>query len=146
MTRTPRLKHLVADLTLDRHILQEVIKKELATPRRRDIARWVRDCFQLSIRRACALSCLRNATWYYHSQARDSSVLRQRMRELAAARPRFGYERIHILLTREGWKVGRKRVHRLYKLEGLQVRKQVVSTGPWMSSMTRWLTGGSFEC
>jgi hypothetical protein len=101
-----RLKHLVADLTFDRHMLQEVIKKDLATSRRRDIARWIRDCFQLSIRRSCALSCLRNATWYYRSQARDSSVLRQRMRELAAAR--FGYERLHILLTREGWRVGRK--------------------------------------
>jgi len=76
----------------------------------------------MSIRRSCALSCLRNATWYYRSQARDSSVLRQRLRELATARPRFGYERLHILLTREGWKVGRNRVHRLYKLEGLQVR------------------------
>jgi putative transposase len=71
------------------------------------------------------LSCLRNATWYYRSQARDSSILRQRMRELAAARPRFGYGRLHILLTREGWRVGRKRVHRLYKLEGLQVRMRV---------------------
>jgi putative transposase len=71
------------------------------------------------------LSCLRNATWYYRSQARDSTVLRQRMRELATARPRFGYERLHILLTREGWQVGRKRVHRLYKLEGLQVRMRV---------------------
>lgn len=47
------------------------------------------------------------------------------MRELAAARPRFGYERLHIMLTREGWQVGRKRVHRLYKLEGLQVRMRV---------------------
>jgi putative transposase len=47
------------------------------------------------------------------------------MRELATARPRFGYERIHILLTREGWRVGRNRVHRLYKLEGLQVRMRV---------------------
>jgi transposase InsO family protein len=37
-------------------------------------------------------------------------------------RPRFGYERIHIVLRREGWKVNRKRVHRLYRLEGLQVR------------------------
>ena len=74
---------------------------------------------------ACALSCLRNATWYYRSQARDSSVLRQRIRELATARPRFGYERLHILLTREGWRVGRNRVHRLYKLEGLQVRMRV---------------------
>jgi putative transposase len=52
-------------------------------------------------------------------------VLRQRLRELATARPRFGYERLHILLTREGWQVGRNRVHRLYKLEGLQVRMRV---------------------
>ena len=48
-----------------------------------------------------------------------------RLRELATARPRFGYERLHILLTREGWRVGRNRVHRLYKLEGLQVRMRV---------------------
>ena len=98
-----RLKRLVADLTLDRYVLQEVIKKDLATHRRRDIARWIHECFQLSIRRSCALSCLRNATWYYQSQAKDSSGLRQRLRELATARPRFGYERLHILLTREGW-------------------------------------------
>jgi transposase InsO family protein len=82
------------------------------------MARWIRDCFQLSIRRACALSCLRNATWYYRSQARDSSALRKRLRELATTRPRFGYERLHILLVREGWRVGRKRVHRLYKPRG----------------------------
>jgi putative transposase len=62
------------------------------------------------------------ATWYYRSQARDVSVLRQRLRELATGRPRFGYERLHILLTREGWRIGRNKVHRLYKLEGLQVR------------------------
>ena len=85
----------------------------------------IRDCFQLSVRRACALSCLRNATWYRGSQARDSSALRQRLRELATARPRFGYERLHILLAREGWRIGRNRVHRLYKLEGLQVRMRV---------------------
>jgi putative transposase len=48
-----------------------------------------------------------------------------RIRELALSRPRFGYLRIHILLNREGWKVNRKRVHRLYRLEGLQVRMRV---------------------
>ena len=52
-------------------------------------------------------------------------MLRQRLRELATARPRFGYERLHILLTREGWRVGSNRAHRLYKLEGLQVRMRV---------------------
>ncbi len=45
-----------------------------------------------------------------------------RIRELAQARPRFGYTRIWILLRREGWRDNKKRVHRLYRLEGLQVR------------------------
>ena len=41
------------------------------------------------------------------------------------ARPRFGYLRIHVLLRREGWLVNKKRVRRLYRLEGLQVRMRV---------------------
>lgn len=48
-----------------------------------------------------------------------------RIRELAHARPRFGYNRIWVLLRREGWLVNRKRVRRLYRLEGLQVRMRV---------------------
>jgi hypothetical protein len=40
----------------------------------------------------------------------ESSVLRQRLRELATARPRFGHPRLHILLTREGWQVRHKRI------------------------------------
>jgi putative transposase len=45
-----------------------------------------------------------------------------RLKELAVARPRFGYLRLHTLLRREGWKVNRKRVYRLYREEGLEVR------------------------
>lgn len=41
------------------------------------------------------------------------------------ARPRLGYLRIHVLLRREGWLVNKKRVRRLYRLEGLQVRMRV---------------------
>lgn len=41
------------------------------------------------------------------------------------SRPRFGFQRIRVLLRREGWKVNLKRVHRLYRLEGLQVRIRV---------------------
>ncbi len=48
--------------------------------------------------------------------------MRIRLRDLAAARVRWGYKRLHILLRREGWKVNHKRVHRLYKLEGLNLR------------------------
>jgi len=42
-----------------------------------------------------------------------------RIRELAHTRPRFGANRICVLLWREGWAVNRKRVRRLYRLEGL---------------------------
>ena len=35
-----------------------------------------------------------------------------------------GYPRIHVLLQREGWKVNRKRVYRLYRLEGLSLRRK----------------------
>jgi len=48
-----------------------------------------------------------------------------RIRDIAMSRPRFGYERIHVLLRREGWHVNLKRDHRLYCLEGLQVRMRV---------------------
>jgi putative transposase len=45
-----------------------------------------------------------------------------RIREIAAVRVRYGYPRIHVLLRREGWSVNRKRVYRLYREEGLNLR------------------------
>ncbi len=48
--------------------------------------------------------------------------MQMRFRDVAADRPRFGYLRIHVMLRRDGLVVNRKRVHWLYKLEGLQVR------------------------
>lgn len=57
--------------------------------------------------------------------ARDQTALRLRIRDIAHARPRFGYLRIWVLLRREGWRVNKKRVRRLYRLEGLQLRMRV---------------------
>lgn len=47
-----------------------------------------------------------------------------RLRELAMARIGYGYRRLHILIAREGWSVNHKRVYRLYKEEGLAMRKR----------------------
>jgi putative transposase len=65
------------------------------------------------------------AAWDKPSRARDQSALRLRIREIAHARPRFGYLRIWVMLRREGWPINRKRVRRLYRLDGLQVRMRV---------------------
>lgn len=50
--------------------------------------------------------------------------LRRRLRELACERRRFGYRRLFILLPREGEPSGINRIHRLYREEGLAVRKR----------------------
>lgn len=55
----------------------------------------------------------------------ETEALRRRILELAAKHNRFGYRRIHGILTRqEGWQVNEKRVHRLWKQESLQVKKR----------------------
>ncbi len=45
-----------------------------------------------------------------------------RIRDIASTRVRYGYKRIHVLLCREGWKVNHKRVYRIYRQEGLNLR------------------------
>src|SRR5499433_808049 len=100
-------------------------KKRLRPVRRRELAGWFHVTFQVSCARACRLAQFSRAAWYRPSRARDQSGLRLRIRELAQARPRFGYLRIWVLLRREGWVVNRQRVRRLYRLDGLQVRMRV---------------------
>jgi len=77
------------------------------------------------VRRALRLADFSHSGWYAKSTARDQSALRLRIREIAHARPRFGYPRIHVMLRREGWPVNKKRVYRWYRLEGLQLRMRV---------------------
>lgn len=86
---------------------------------------WVQQRYGLSERRACWLVGIGRSTLRYRSRARaNEPSLRQRLRELAAARPRFGYRRLHVLLRREGVIVNHKRVERLYREEGLAVRRR----------------------
>ena len=59
--------------------------------------------------------------------------LRAALRAVAAARRRFGYRRLHLLLRRQGWPVNHKRVYRLYRAERLLVRRRRrkhVAVGP----------------
>jgi len=79
---------------------------------------------KLSERRACGLIGLWRSSCRYESKGRDDKSLRGRIRELARARPRFGYRRIWALLRREGWPVNHKKVYRIYTEEHLAVRRK----------------------
>ena len=86
-----RFKRLVADLSLDKHMLSESLRKKSLRPaRRRELAGWVLDTFQVSCLRACRLPQFGRASWYRRSRAKDQSALRMRICDLAHARPRFG--------------------------------------------------------
>ena len=78
----------------------------------------------ISERRAVRWTGFPRATVPYQSRRPEQALLRERIRAHAAERPRWGYRRIHILLLREGWKVNRKRVQRLYREEALAVRRK----------------------
>jgi transposase InsO family protein len=54
----------------------------------------------------------------------DDGALREKLRELANQRRRFGYRRLHILLRRDGVMINRKKTQRLYREEGLAVRRR----------------------
>jgi putative transposase len=79
---------------------------------------------QLSERRACGLIGMNRGSWRYQRKERNEAALRSRLREIAGERPRFGYRRLHRMLRREKWMVNHKRVYRLYREEGLAMRRR----------------------
>jgi putative transposase len=86
--------------------------------------RFLQERFRVSQRRACGLVGIPPSTIRYRPRVRDDEPLRRRLAELAKERSRFGYRRLLVLLRREGQVVNHKRVLRLYRLAGLNLRRQ----------------------
>jgi putative transposase len=84
----------------------------------------LKSMFEMSERRACTVIAADRKTVRYRSRRPADSELRGRLRELANQRRRFGYRRLFILLRREGERSGINRIYRLYREEGLMVRKR----------------------
>jgi putative transposase len=84
--------------------------------------RGVRKKVKASERSACRCFDQPRSTQRYKAQQRNGErVLCERMRELALRHPRYGYRMITVLLREEGFQVNKKRVHRLWRKEGLKV-------------------------
>jgi putative transposase len=73
-----------------------------------------------SQRHACVVVGLSRSLARYIARCRkDEAELIKKIHELAIRHSRYGYRRITVLLRREGWKINKKRVHRIWKSEGL---------------------------
>jgi putative transposase len=79
---------------------------------------------RFSQRRACRLIGIDHSVLRYQRKRPDDATLRQRLRELAQQRRRFGYRRLGWLLVREGYRMNHKRLYRLYREEKLMVRRR----------------------
>jgi putative transposase len=90
--------------------------------RRRDAVRFLVKRRRVSERRACQLVGQHRSTQRYERVPAEYELrLVARMNELAAAHPRYGSRRVWALLRSEGWRVNRKRIERLWRLEGHRV-------------------------
>ncbi len=88
---------------------------------RRDVVKQTQELHEASERRICTAFGFCRSTHRYQSEQDDSAV-RRRLEELAQERKRFGYRRLHILLTREGWAINMKKTYRIYRQLGLSLR------------------------
>src|SRR5690606_9169305 len=84
-------------------------KKVLTPAAKREAVAHLRVCHGMSERRACRVIDADRKSVRYRSTRADDAELREKLRELANRRRRFGYRRLHILLRREGVMINRKK-------------------------------------
>lgn len=88
---------------------------------RREVVRYAREAYAVSLRRACGLMGMKTSSFYYRSRPRDDERLRSALKQAAAKRRRWGYRMLTDVLRREGFQDNHKRIYRVYREEKLQV-------------------------
>ena len=96
----------------------------VAPAAKRDAVAHLRGVLEMSERRACSLVAADRKMIRYRSRRPPDVELRARLRDLANQRRRFGYRRLFIFLRKQGEPSGVNRIYRLYREEGLTVRKR----------------------
>lgn len=91
---------------------------------RRNIVVHLKEEFQFSERRACNIVGLCRNSYRYQAKPKNDEEIRGRLRALAEKRRKSGSPMLHTLLRREGFLVNHKRTERLYREEGLSLRKK----------------------
>lgn len=77
----------------------------------------------ISERQACRLLEVDRTSYRYEPRPDSNAALRQALLDLARQKPRWGYRRLWAVLTKQGWMVNVKRIYRLYRQEGLLMRR-----------------------
>ena len=131
----------------------------MAVSARREVVRQLQG-LGLSERRALKLMGMSPSTLRYRPCGDGNVALRKRLRELAGQHRRHGYRMLHSRLRIDGWTINVKRTYRVYREEGLMVRKRrrkklpvperqplvrprnPTRCGAWTSCSTNWPMAG----
>lgn len=97
--------------------LRPVLRREL-------VGCWAREDFRLSERRACRALGVERSLLQHRSVLPTREPLRAQIREIASVRVSYAYRRVNVRLPRDGWEVNRKRIYRLYREEGLCLKRR----------------------
>jgi putative transposase len=104
---------------------QGITLKKLLKPEVKHLAvLHIKESLGLSERRACQLVDISSSVYRYQPKRGNDKEIRNRLRELAEQRKRFGSPLLHILLKREGLVINHKRTEKLYREEGLALRRK----------------------
>jgi putative transposase len=91
---------------------------------RRQAVEHVVAAHEVSERRACRVLAVNRSSIQYRNRSAENGSVLARLRALASAKPRYGYRRLHQLLRREIGAINHKGVYRLYRAEGLALRRR----------------------
>lgn len=109
-----RLKHIVAEQALDNWALKRTtFKKLLRLETKRLAVSHASTSLGLSVRRACLLVGLSRSVYDYSLKPVNDNEIREKIRQLAQKRRRFGSPRIYRLLCRQSLVINHKRVERI---------------------------------
>jgi transposase InsO family protein len=106
---------------------------------KREAVAYLREHFQMSERRACSVLAADRKMIRYRSRRPPATELRERLRDLANERRRFGYRRLFILLRREGEASGINRIYRSIGRRGWACASARAASGPGIPRPANWL-------
>jgi len=89
---------------------------------KREVVGYMTSQYEMSQRHACGVVALHRSSCRYEAKPDGNADLREMLKAVAAARPRWGQERLHVLVRRQGYVVNHKRTERLYRELGLSLR------------------------
>jgi putative transposase len=118
----------VADLSLEKVMLQDVVQEQVLKPvKQREVVQYLMGRDGVRQRGAAQAARFWRSSLRYESRREPLTTLRQRPRELAQTRVRFGYRRLLVMMHREVWEIGKQPFYLVNTEEGLALRRK----RPW---------------